>query len=249
MYDFDRETGLLSNLKTLTVHDTLDAGLVFSSVEWSPNSRFIYTATSSELNQVDTWEDNLNDGLRLIDVYDGTQNPFSNTFYLMALAPNCKIYMCSTSGNAAYHVIHNPDGLGEGCDFVQNGMSLAPYTAGFGSMPNFPRFRVDEEEKCDTSIISMFGELVYYTRPLDIYPNPAVDILNVTIPQNQSLTQGGVLKLYDIQGQLVLTKEVSNIDQTIQIQVDRFPSGIYVLDFVPTKMRERTIWSTKVLVQ
>ncbi|HHH52551.1 MAG TPA: hypothetical protein ENK91_02750, partial [Bacteroidetes bacterium] len=180
LFDFDRSNGLLTNYKRVVPFDTTGEG-IFCSVEWSPNSRFVYTATKTKLHQIDTWEEDLQDGVRLIDVYDGTRNPFANTFFLMALGPDCRIYMCSISGNKTYHVINHPDRLGKDCDFVQNGIVLPVY-AGAGSMPNFPRFRVDEADKCVSTIVSVFGDYVYYRRDLTVYPNPSSGIFNVKIP-------------------------------------------------------------------
>jgi hypothetical protein len=95
-------------------------------------------------------EDDLEDGLELIDTFNGVNDPFPTIFYLMALAPDCKIYMCSTSSTNTYHVINNPNGKGQDCDFVQQGIQL-PFVSATATMPNFPRFRVDEEEKCHPS--------------------------------------------------------------------------------------------------
>ena len=97
VYDFDRETGKLSNHVKVEIYnpDSIDVEDVrFNSVEWSPNSRFIYTASRLNLHQIDTWEENLQDGVRLIGEYDGNQNPFYNTFFLMAQGPTAE-YICA----------------------------------------------------------------------------------------------------------------------------------------------------------
>ena len=167
IYDFDRSTGKLDFQERIIPYIHTGPS-VFCSVEWSPNSRFLYTASSQFLHQIDLWEDDIQaDGIRLIDTYDGTQDPFSTTVFLMAQAPDCKIYMCPTSGTRSYHVIKKPNELGIACEFVQNGVKL-PQLSNFGGMPNFPRFRVDEEEKCDPTLTSIFGDAVYYRRDLTV---------------------------------------------------------------------------------
>ena len=94
VYDFDRETGKISNHQYVEIFDSVNIDDIrFSSVEWSPNSRFIYTSSRDELHQIDTWEENLQDGIRLIDVYNGTVDPFPTPFFLMSLAPDCRIYI------------------------------------------------------------------------------------------------------------------------------------------------------------
>jgi len=159
LYDYDRSTGQLSNHQKIQIFDTPADTFdhQFASVEWSPNSRFAYVTNRDSLHQIDTWEEDIQtDGIRLIDIYNGTLDPFPTNFFVMALAPDCKIYMCSTNGSGSYHVINQPNELGAACNFIQNGIKL-PVHAGSGDLPLHPRWRVDEEEKCDPTITSIFG--------------------------------------------------------------------------------------------
>ena len=247
VYDFDRETGKLSNHVKVEIYnpDSIDVEDVrFNSVEWSPNSRFIYTASRLNLHQIDTWEENLQDGVRLIGEYDGTQNPFYNTFFLMAQGPDCRIYMCSTSGNETYHVINKPDELGAACDFVQNGIKL-PYEAGFGSMPNFPRFRVDEVEKCDPTIVSVFGDYVWYRRDIKVWPNPSTGIFNIELPD----VGAGIMVVTNINGQVLFEKDVSNIIKDERIDITKYPDGRYNVEFWSYKTsNDRVFYSTQVVL-
>jgi len=139
--------------------------------EWSPNSRYIYTATQQWLHQIDTQELDPDKRMVLIDTYNGTLDPFATTLFLMVQGPDCKIYMSPKNGSYSLHVINKPDEAGKACDFVQNGVKLP--NANGGSLPNFPHFRVDEVEKCNPGITSLFGEQVYYRRDLQVYPNPS----------------------------------------------------------------------------
>ena len=154
VYDFDRETGILSNHQEIIIYDDIDfSDIRFNSVEWSPNSQFIYVAARDDLFQVDMSLEDPQEGVELIDSYNGTLDPLPTTFFLMAQAPDCKIYMCPTNGTDSYHVINNPNEKGQECGFIQNGVRL-PQTSGAGSFPNFPRYRVDDEAKCDPTISS-----------------------------------------------------------------------------------------------
>lgn len=246
IYDFDRATGILSNHQKIEIYDedSIDVeDIRFSSVEWSPNSRFIYTASRDELHQIDTWEDELQDEVRLIDVYDGTQNPFRNTFFLMAQGPDCRIYMCSTSGNQTYHVINKPNEKGLACDFAQNGLVL-PYEAGFGSMPNFPRWRVDEEDKCDSTIVSVFGDYVWYRRDLEVYPNPSSGIFNVKMPDGFA---GGVMVVTDINGQILYQENISGILQEKQINISNMPTGRYNVEVYLDRNVDRVFYGVQVV--
>jgi len=246
IYDFDRTTGVLSNHQKIEIYsdDSIDIkDIRFSSVEWSPNSRFIYTASRNDLHQIDTWEENLQDGIVLIDTYDGTRNPFANTFFLMALGPDCRIYMCSTSGNKTYHVINKPDEKGLACDFAQNGLVL-PYEAGFGSMPNFPRFRVDEENKCDSTIVSIFGDYVWYRRDLEVFPNPSKGIYNIKLPDGFS---SGKMVVTDINGQVLYKQDINNIFWKKRIDISNFPNGRYNIEVYPDEKIKRLFYGVQVV--
>ncbi len=241
LYDFDRSSGELSNLKQLKIKDTEE--VIFSTIEFSPNSQFLYFGVTDSLWQLDITEPNLEDGLELIDVWDGSSDPFATTFHIMALAPNCKIYMASGSSTRTYHVINKPNEKGQACDFVQHGITL-PHISSLGNMPNFPRFRVDEEDKCDPTITSIFGDQVYYRRDLSVYPNPIIDFVNIEIPDNQS----GKLFLFDLNGQLIwkgsgLRSEIRQLDFSF------LESGMYNLEFIPDKNPERLIWTKQLMKQ
>jgi hypothetical protein len=243
LYDFDRETGILSFNERIITYDTPGLG-IFSSVEWSPNSRFIYTATSTKLHQVDLWEENIQeDGVRLIDTYNGTQDPFSTTFNFMAQAPDCKIYMCPTSGTNSYHVIHRPNELGTACYFVQNGLKL-PHVSNFGGMPNFPRFRVDEEDKCDPMLTSVFGNAVYYRKDLNVYPSPSSGRYTVYIPDEFNK---GTMTILNLDGHIIRQQEISFRTMSIEVDITSFPSGYYNVELHPDGNKKRVFWGVQVM--
>jgi hypothetical protein len=245
IYDFDRETGALSNHQKIHVFppEEIDIDQIrFSSVEWSPNSRFVYTATWLELHQVDTWADDPQSAVQLIDTYNGTQDPFPTTFFLMAQGPDCRIYMTSTSSAYSMHVINKPDELGTACDFVQNGIVL-PHAHGSG-LPNFPRFRVDEDEKCDPAISSVFGAPVYYRRPLEVFPNPSRGHFQVVLPEGFGR---GRLSVLAPSGQRLLSRQVGPDGGTEAIDLSGLPSGTYFIELHPEDGRERVLYGQQVV--
>lgn len=215
----------------------------FGSVEWSPNGRFIYTASSEDLFQVDTWEENLQDGVRFIDTYNGTLDPFTTRLFLMVQAPDCKIYMTPKNGSYSLHVINKPNELGTACDFVQNGIKL-PNSNG-GGLPNFPRFRVDEEEKCDTTISSIFGHAVYYRRGLKAYPNPSSGPLTIEIPEDFSR---GTLEIIDIRAGAVLRQKLDHPQEQYALDLSHLPSGIYHIEIYPEHNPERVFYGVQVVL-
>jgi len=247
IYDFDRLTGLFSNHQQIDVISDPDYyDLLFSSLEWSPSGRFIYTSSRDVLYQVDLWEDNIQeDGVRLIDIYNGTQDPFSTTFFLMAQAPDCKIYMCPTSGTRSYHVIHRPDELGTDCNFVQNGLRL-PQSSNFGGMPNFPRFRVDEEDKCDPTLTSVFGDEVYYRRDLMVYPSPSDGRYTVEVPSDVT---AGRLRVLTVDGQQVYETSITGPTLSIDIDITDMPVGQYHVELYPERSTDRVFYGSSVVKQ
>ena len=242
LYDFDRSTGELGNLRKLTLKTNTPIVGNLATVEFSSNSQFLYVAVRDSLWQVDTYENDLRDGTELIDVWDGTQDPFATTFTLMALAPNCKIYMASGSSTNTYHVINQPNEKGTACDFVQRGIQL-PFTSSLGNMPNFPRFRVDEADKCDPTITSVFGDQVYYRCDMTVYPNPVRDVLTVEIPEGKK----GRIVVFDMQGQLVWSGEGGRYQDEVWVDLSGLEVGTYSVEFIPGDNKERLVYTAQII--
>lgn len=242
LVDFDRNTGELNSLRQLILYNQRPDPQRFGSVEWSPNSRFIYICDVDKIWQVDTWEENLEDGLVFIDEWNGISDPFQNLFFLSSLAPDCKIYICSNSGAYSYHVINHPNLKGTNCDFVQNGVRL-PFVSSIATMPNFPRYRVDEEDKCDPTITSIFGDDIYWRRDLITYPNPVFDMLTVDVPEEQK----GNLFVLDMLGKLLWKSDESYNIPKIQLDMSGFAPGPYNVEFIPEHNPGRRIWTSQVV--
>ncbi len=58
--------------------------------------------------------------------------------------------------------------------------------------------------------------------PLEMFPNPASDILNVVVPEST-----GTLEIFDVRGKVVLTQNV-NMSQT-RVDLSSIPAGYYVV--------------------
>ena len=179
VYDFDRATGILTNHQYIEVSETDFSQIIFGSVEWSPNSDFLYVTSRFELHQIELLTNGYE--IELIDVYNNTVDPTPITFHLMSQGPDCRIYMCSFGQAASYHVINSPDEKGVSCDFVQNQIQL-PSWSGRASFPNFPRYRVDEESKCDSNLVSQTSEIKEDKKTIELFPNPTFGLVN--IPEN-----------------------------------------------------------------
>lgn len=245
VYDFDRATGTLSNHKKIEIYppNEIDRNLIkVGSVEWSPNNRFIYTSSREKLHQIDLDANDLDDAITLIDTFNGTKDPFSTTFFLMVQGPDCRIYMTPTSSSYSIHVINKPDELGTACDFVQNGIKFL-YPNG-GTLPNFPRFRVDEEDKCDPTITSIFGEEVYYRRKLETYPNPSYGNYIVKLPQE---INRGHITITNNHGQIILQQKIQNYSYLKEIDLTPFTSGRYNIEIYPEVNPDRIFYGVQVV--
>ena len=248
LYDFDRTDGSLSHERHVPFRDdgeTFGNGIGFNSCEWSPNSRFIYLGASDTLWQVDTWAEPLADGVEFI----ASRNPTAPDqilpnprFSVLALGPDCRIYVRGRSSSFEMHIIHNPDEKGQACNFQQRAIEL-PFPTSAGSFPNFPRFRVDEEDKCDPSIVSAFGEVVYYRRDLVTYPNPVRNDLTIELPEGVG---DGMLYVIDMQGQMVHSQEVSVLTGSMQLSMLSLPVGMYAVEYVPRENKERVVYTSRV---
>ena len=240
LYNFDRELGTLSDLRKLPVK--VDDNVSFATCEWSSDSRFLYLATSDSLWQVEVAYDNLEDGRVFIAEHNGVLDPISTRFFTSTLGPDCRIYIRPGSSTNSFHVINHPNEKGVACDLVQQGIRL-PVTSEVGSFPNFPRFRVDEEDKCDPSLVSAFGEVVYYRRDLITYPNPVRDNLTIELPEGIG---DGHIYVLDMQGQMVHSQEVSVLKGSLQMSMAQLPVGMYSVEYVPRENKERVVYTNRV---
>ena len=239
VYDFDRSTGTFSNERSLIVAQ--DPNSTFSGLEFSPNSRFIYLCDADSLFQVDLWEPDLEDGKILIDTYrDNPLDQFGTRFFKSALGPDCRVYIRGGSGSKFMHVIHKPDEKGLACDFEMRGI-VFPQFISTGSFPNFPRYRIDEDEVCDPTITSLFGDDIFYRRDLDVYPNPVRDNLTIQFPEGHR----GHVYIIDMQGQIVWSGDNNN--PKTQLDVSFLSSGTYSVEYIPDDNEGRTIYTSLIV--
>jgi len=217
LYDFDRSSGELSNLHEMYI----DSIPFFNAIEFSASGQFLYLGLRKKMYQLDVENIGDADALVLIDEWNGVLDPVETSFLLLQRGPDCRIYVCSGSSTKSYSVINNPDEKGIACDFVQQGIQL-PWFSGRASFPNFPNFRIDEEEVCDPTLTSVFGLPIEILNELQIVPNPASGFIDLSFSSNYSARK---IELYNIHGQLVIQKTYT----TDQLDVSFLHHGIYIL--------------------
>ncbi len=149
LYDFDRCSGQLSNLRIVPFQEPLHSFYA----AFSPDSRFLYLSRpgwvwsldlqavdlSASYDSVAAWE---------INVYPTF--PWYTGYGLNQLGPDGKIYYSNWTGTQAMNVMHRPGLPGDAADCEEEGMAL-PRWSDLG-ICQFPNYRLGEWEgsPCDT---------------------------------------------------------------------------------------------------
>jgi outer membrane protein OmpA-like peptidoglycan-associated protein len=107
LFDFDRETGKLSNFKKINIGEGWVHGF-----EFSPNGKVIYVASLEKILQIDLVEK------KMFVAFDyKTDRSEQKWFFSMQLAPNGRIYIGELA-TGKLSVITHPDEIGEKCGFM-----------------------------------------------------------------------------------------------------------------------------------
>ena len=240
LYDFDRSTGLLSNFQHLQVSgDTIPT---YGGVAISPNSRYLYVSNALHLYQFDLEAPDIQASKVLIAEYDGFLEDslafFPTYFYLMQLAPDCRIYM-NTFGNFKHlHVINYPDNPGQDCDFRQHHINLTTWN--WGTLPNFPNYRLGTSYPvCDTALHKVFtstGMAFMPPRmPLKIYPNPARGVVwiewdnEVFDSAQYGESEDVKIRVFDAMGKQVHVQQINALTLDSKISVSKWAEGMYMV--------------------
>ncbi|WP_273444972.1 PKD domain-containing protein [Neolewinella agarilytica] len=138
IFDFDRNTGKVSN----HLHTTISANANAGGVAISPSSQYLYVSHYNHVLQYDLWADDVFASMDTVATYDGYTewNFFHSRFFMGQLAPDGKIYMNNASGVKTLHVIEYPDRKGEACDVRQHSIQL-PNNNSF-TLANHPHYRL-----------------------------------------------------------------------------------------------------------
>ncbi len=142
VYDFDRCTGLLSNLRILPFFGQFGQGTAITNVEFSPDSRWLYLNSFTTLMQMDMSSPEPYNTLDTIAEYDGfaTPLPLSTDFLKSALRPDGKIHYIPGNGTLGIHALHHPNAHGLSADFQQHGINSIVYY--FRTMCRMPNYRL-----------------------------------------------------------------------------------------------------------
>lgn len=223
VYDFDRETGLLSNFKNVVLNEPVGVG----GVAVSSNSRFVYASSYKKLFQFDLEASDFEASKVLIDTFNWVGSPFPplfNFFCMTQLGPDCRIYITSYNSSDRLSVIKYPDLPGKACNFVQQGLAL-PSTHG-GSLPHFPNYRLGTGLMCDSSIKFITKiELPINSVFTKLYPNPFHDQIQLEI---ELVNQTNVhFVLYDMNLVEVFKENLNSSQTNYVFNLPNLPSGLF----------------------
>jgi len=182
------------------------------------------------LYQIDLWSNDLQLTLTHIAHIDGFKDPYFRSYFNFSqLAPDCKIYIVSGTTNNHLHVINKPNEKGKACDFRQHSIYLPIRNNNF-SIPNFPHFRIDEDQICDSTITWIPDEyIVAEPNVLSVYPNPAS--VEATISVYSDGYEQGIIRIFDITGKLVGSMDIDS-EATRQLDVSKMVPGVYAVEYV-----------------
>jgi gliding motility-associated-like protein len=138
LYDFDRNTGLLSNPLTLdSLTDSLAGVFTYYSACFSPDNSKLYGSHHLKLVQFDL---SLPTPAQIIASRTVIQETTDTTWFGADIkaGPDSKIYILNGRfGSLTYiHRIDYPNLAGTGCQFVLNAITLLPGTNGLLGFPN-----------------------------------------------------------------------------------------------------------------
>ncbi len=217
VHDFDRTTGLISNMLQIPILEDVRV----TGIAISPNSRFAYLSAVVEVFQVDLLAENIAESKVKVGEWDGFEDPSPATFHLAMLGPDCRIYISTPSANKYLHIIHNPNEMGLNCNLIQRDVEL-PRNKSLYSMPNYPHYRMGDESVCNPFITGVQKFANIDDNYLKIFPNPTSGIVTVRS------TRIDKIKIINLLGNVVLTETNVGTEQ-VQLDISHLNSGLYFL--------------------
>lgn len=235
---FDRCTGEFSNPISVVSPDSFFYGSSFS-----PNSRYIYASSLTNLYQYDTWDINMSSNVVHIAAWDSFVDPAPVLFFMHQLAPDGKIYLSTFNSSLYFNVIKSPDSLGLSCDFQPHSFNLT-FPEYNHNLPSFPNYDLGalEGSPCDTIIDVITGIDIRSKYQYRVSPNPVHDYLNIVYESNVDV----LFELFDINGNRVVTASLYRYFKNRLIEVSNLPTGIY---FSTITKNGKQLWSEKIVVQ
>ena len=103
-----------------------------------------------------------------------------------------------------------------------------------GSTKNYVYDDLGNRTQLNIQTLSIDSETL--SNPIIMYPNPTDDALNVKLPQS-ILGKNLIIKLYDINGQLITDKKPKIENNLLIINVNSLSNGVYLLHLKNDKQK------------
>ena len=222
LLNFDRCDGTFS---LDTVIDFSDNYVSFASA-FSPNSKYLYFASTEHLYQYDIDAGGLipHQLVATNDTFLSAPPVFYTDFFQLYLAANGKIYMSSGSSVKHLHEINYPDSSGTACDVQLHNVFTNCFFIG---VPNHPNYYLGAKtgSPCDT--LTSINDPPEHDFRFKVFPNPTMDgnfnILYL-LPQNQP----GKLEVFDINGRRIYEMNLPHWSAMQEVSLLKsVSSGVY----------------------
>jgi hypothetical protein len=230
IFDFDSNTGIVSNMIDLLANDNL------YGISFSPDNSKLYISSWGPNHSI--YQYDLSSGIptNIVNSKVVIANQTFGPWYLgMQLGPDGKIYI-AIRNHTSLAVINNPNLSGTNCSFSDLTVSLSGKMCSWG-LPNF----IDFYEYSNNINVCTVGIEELIDKDVSIFPNPLS--AETTLMLKAALTNAS-LTLYNTFGQQVI--KIENISgREIKIHRDNLPNGLY---FIYLKHNGKIIFTDKLLI-
>ncbi|MBK8143849.1 MAG: T9SS type A sorting domain-containing protein [Bacteroidetes bacterium] len=234
LFDFNKSTGVLSNLLTIPAMAGYD-GLNYPisnlyGLSFSKNSKMLYATqwlSSDSLSKIIQFNVSSNDSIQISNSKFTIFSTSEKNLYSLKLAPDEKIYVAQNPTKHFLGRINFPDSVGLSCGYVDSAISLGSSHSGWG-LNNLMEY----DEYC-TEIPDGISPEISSTI-IEVHPNPCSDRLVVTFGNLSTAVYE--IRVRSVTGQLFLLP-FSRIHSQALVDVHNLPSGVYLLQIVDEHKR------------
>ena len=234
IYDFDNESGTLTNYQFFDAPQDFDGGFV--GLAFSGSGRYLYTSHFRKIYQYDMQASDI--GASRLTIADWEENfdpifGIPSPFFQMQRGPDCRIYLSAQNGSKFIHVIHHPERRGMACGVQQN-IEIPAFNN--RTTPSFPNYRLGTGPVCDSTkvfppdLLTAVDEAIMSTAQeglhVHLYPNPSAGELFLDI--DQYLGPDTDFVLYNVAGQETYRQALSGEVGTTQFSLPNLNEGIYI---------------------
>ncbi len=237
-FNFDKNTGLLSNWVNLQTNTALQQQYYYG-VCFSPDNSKLYITSIININ--DVYQFDLNAGGGNADsVSASITNIATNNYYYyygLQLGTDGKIYL-ARSNTQYLSAINNPNNTGANCNFQDSAIYLNGEICGYG-LPNF----IDSYDYANTIFKCQEVDVTEenLNEKISISPNPCA---SQTIIHTDKVFNDAILDVYNSLGQQV--KQIKNIfGSTIILYRDNLLNGVY---FIRLTQNNKVITTNKLII-